>query len=65
MKIYVNSKEVETSARTLSELTTELALPTKGTAIAVNQKVVPRNTWEQHALTENDKIIIIKGTCGG
>lgn len=65
MKITVNSKEVETTSQTVAELAKELDLPEKGIALAINNGLVPRTDWERKSLTEGDKIIIIKATCGG
>ncbi len=65
MKITVNSKEVETTSQTIAELAKELDLPEKGIALAINNSLVPRTEWENKTLSEGDKIIIIKATCGG
>lgn len=65
MKITVNSKEVETTSQTVAELAKELDLPEKGIALAINNSLVPRTEWENKTLSEGDKIIIIKATCGG
>lgn len=65
MKITVNSKEVETTSQTVAELAKELDFPEKGIALAINNGLVPRTDWEGKSLTEGDKIIIIKATCGG
>lgn len=37
----------------------------KGIAIAVNNEVVPRDTWKTFKLTNGNKILIIKATQGG
>ncbi len=66
MKVQVNNKEVEiSSTATLTQLTALLELPTQGIAIAVNNKMIPRNEWENLALQENDHLVIIKAACGG
>ena len=65
MKIQINNKEVETKALTLSELAQEMALPEKGVAVAVNNKMVPRAQWADTALTEGIPVVIIKAACGG
>ena len=44
MKLTVNSKETEVKdGCTIAELSTFLALPEKGIAIAVNNRMVPRS----------------------
>lgn len=65
MKIIINNKETETKAVNLSELAAELALPAKGVAVAMSNKMVPRTEWEQTPLTEGASIVIIKAACGG
>ena len=48
MKLTVNSKETEVKdGCTIAELSTFLALPEKGIAIAVNNRMVPRIEWEK------------------
>jgi len=65
MQINVNNKPLSTTATSLSTLATELSLPEKGVAVAVNNKMVPRNQWEQTPLSEGMSVVIIKAACGG
>ncbi len=66
MKIQVNNKETELPAdATVGLLAARLDLPGKGTAIAVNNRLVPRTGWDTHVLNENDSVVIIKAACGG
>jgi len=37
----------------------------KGLAVAVNNAVIPRTTWDNFQLNENDTITIIRATQGG
>lgn len=37
----------------------------KGIAIAVNEKVIPRNEWAIFKLQNNDRVLMIKATQGG
>ena len=37
----------------------------KGMAIAVNQQIIPKSTWDQYTLNENDQVTIIHATQGG
>lgn len=37
----------------------------KGLAIAVNNQVIPKSTWDFYELKENDKVTIIRATQGG
>ena len=65
MQINVNNKPLSTTATSLGTLVTELSLPEKGVAVAVNNKMVPRNQWEQTPLSEGMSVVIIKAACGG
>lgn len=66
MKIQVNNKETELPAgATVSLLAARLDLPDKGTAIAVNNRLVPHIRWDSYLLVENDSVLIIKAACGG
>ncbi|HAZ74124.1 MAG TPA: thiamine biosynthesis protein ThiS [Rikenellaceae bacterium] len=65
MTVKVNNKEVHTNATTLSELASELALPEKGVAVAVSNKMIPRSEWQDTSLSEGVSIVVIRATCGG
>lgn len=65
MKIIVNNKEVNTMATTILELSTELSLPDRGVAVAVANKMIPREEWSSKKLSEGMSIIVIKAVCGG
>lgn len=65
MKIIINNKETETEAKNLGELAVEMALPEKGVAVAVSNKMVPRTEWANTMLAEGANIVIIKAACGG
>lgn len=66
MKLTVNNKETEVNdACTLSGLAEQLALPDKGVAIAVNNRMIPRTEWDTYTLQPNDSLVVIKAACGG
>ena len=65
MKVLVNNKETELNGSTVADLVRELALPEKGVAIALQNRIVPRTQWEQQPLQEGDLLVIIKAACGG
>ena len=65
MKININNKQHETQASTVSELATQLQLPAKGVAIAVDNQLKPRGSWGDVAIQEGASITIIKAACGG
>lgn len=66
MKLTVNNKETTVqNGCTVAALASQLALPEKGVAIAVNNKMVPRTSWEEQTLQPADNVVIIKAACGG
>lgn len=65
MHVLINNKEVATKAETIAQLLEELALPVTGTAVAVNNRLVPRGEWGDYALQEGVSLVIIKAACGG
>ncbi len=65
MKVNINSKTTETQSANLQQLATELRLDAKGVAMAVNNKIVPRDNWEGTPIVEGADIVIVKAFCGG
>ena len=65
MKVTINNKETETEALNVKQLADELTLPAKGIAIAVSNKMVPRDQWETTPVAAGADIVIIKAFCGG
>lgn len=65
MNIKINKKETEVKATSLQELATEISLPEKGVAVAVNNRMVTRADWNHTAINDGDNIVVIKAVCGG
>ena len=65
MKVNINNKATEVNATSLQQLATELSLPEKGVAVAVNNRMVTRTEWPQTTINEGDNIVVIKAVCGG
>lgn len=65
MKIRINNSERDTAAATLEQLAAELGLPSKGVALAIKNRMVPRSVWSDTPVTEGADIVIIKAVCGG
>lgn len=38
---------------------------TNGIAVAINQQVIPKSSWQTQKLQANDNIMVIKATPGG
>lgn len=66
MKLTVNNKETEVKdGCTVAALAAQWALPEKGVAIAVNNKMIPRTEWAARVLQPNESLVVIKAACGG
>ena len=66
LKINGTVHEYELEPATLSKLLEILDIGSvSGTAVAVNDRVVPRSTWADHRLNEGDRIEVIRATQGG
>ena len=66
MKVVINDKPQETSAKTVAELVKELGLNDQtAIAIAIGQQVIPRSSWTSFTLTENALVLIIRAAQGG
>lgn len=66
MIITVNNKETElTQGNTVADLAKQLELPEKGVAIALHNRMIPRDKWAEQTLQPNDSLVIIKAACGG
>nr|WP_238485342.1 sulfur carrier protein ThiS [Rahnella ecdela] len=50
---------------TLLALLDELALNSAGSALAVNQVIIPRDNWPAHLLEDGDEILLFQAIAGG
>ena len=67
MTIYVNNEPRELNiSSTLQDMLAACQVPSaRGLAIAVNNQVIARATWEKHPLQPGDKITLIRASKGG
>ena len=66
MKININQKEIEVQdSISVKELLDMQQIAIEGTAIAIDNKLVPKNEWNDRILTDGNKITIIRATFGG
>ncbi len=67
MEVFVNNVSQMVEANTTVEQLLEIVNidKSKGVAIAVNNQIVPKASWNSHILNENDKITLIRITQGG
>lgn len=67
MEIIINSRKKHipdsTTVENLMEIL-EVGKP-KGLAVAVNKKIVPRESWGNTTLQDSDEVIMIKAAQGG
>ena len=57
--------DVEEGCRTLAQLLGNEGLLAPGLAVAVENRVVPRQAWADTQLAEGMRITVIKAVCGG
>lgn len=66
IKIRVNSKPGELPyTMTVEQFLAHENVPSGGTAVAINGKIVRRHEWATRMIAEGDDIIIIKAAYGG
>jgi len=66
MAISVNDETLPfTPAMTLSVLIHQLDRDQPGTALAVNQTIIPRAQWETHQVQDGDAILLFQAIAGG
>ena len=66
MTIYINSKQQEIPEQiTIQEALSLLNITASGIALAINNDIISKHSWEQHHLKHQDKLTIIRATQGG
>ncbi|MGE9291017.1 MAG: sulfur carrier protein ThiS [Puniceicoccales bacterium] len=67
MKVTLNGESYDlTPDTTLVSFLQKLGQsPKPGTAVAVNQEVIPAAEWAEHLLNDGDTILLIQATQGG
>lgn len=66
MKVFINQEEKQINEKTsLSSLLESIDINPLGIAIAVNQTVIPKNSWDKFIINENDNVMLIRATQGG
>lgn len=59
-----NQVEIEESAN-LNQLMQTVNSNIDGVAIAINNQIIPKDSWDKQILNQNDNVLIIKATQGG
>lgn len=67
MKIDINNQPVEIpdDISDVESLMLWRKIPTIGTAVALNGKLVPHSKWKDTTLKDNDAIVVISAAYGG
>jgi sulfur carrier protein len=67
MNVFLNDEETQADpGQTVANLLQQLSLDnTRKLAVAVNETVIRRSDWSEHALKENDRILLIAPIPGG
>ncbi len=68
MKIRVNNEEHQLSSDncTLTDILRDKNIfAEKGVAVAVNNEIISKSSWDRHVLRENDNLLIITAAQGG
>lgn len=67
MKVEINRQCVEVDAETasLAQLLKKENLDQQGRAVAVNNRLAPRDSWESMMLEDGMKVTVIQAVCGG
>ncbi|MCA2015017.1 sulfur carrier protein ThiS [Vibrio tritonius] len=66
IQIFVNGQSLETIPNTsIRDLLRHLKIDQLGTAVALNQSVVPKSQWGEIELKEQDNLVTFHAVAGG
>ncbi|HHL2502247.1 TPA: sulfur carrier protein ThiS [Yersinia enterocolitica] len=66
INIVLNDQALEVECTiTVEKLLQQLNRHQPGTALAVNQVIIPRTDWEEYQLREGDNILLFQAIAGG
>ncbi|WP_336194512.1 sulfur carrier protein ThiS [Providencia stuartii] len=66
MRLIINDQPMEFSAPlTVTQLLAALQQTTAGTALAINQVIIPRHKWDSHTVNDQDNILLFQAIAGG
>lgn len=66
MQIFINNAPIEVNPKhNLAEILESRGIPAQGTAIAINNKVVPKALWGDTFVVEGCRLTVISAVCGG
>ncbi len=66
MEIFVNHSPVEVAVEaTVAEVLSQENIPAEGTAVAIENRVVPRSEWSTTRMQPGARLTVIRAVCGG
>nr|WP_206436284.1 sulfur carrier protein ThiS [Yersinia enterocolitica] len=66
VKISLNDELIELdNALTVNGLLTQLGYNQPGNALAINQTIIPHDSWNNHLLQDGDDILLFQAIAGG
>lgn len=67
MDVEINGHVVNVAheCHTLAQLLAQEGFTGVGQAVAINNRVVPRCSWDGYELAEGMKIVVVSAVCGG
>ncbi|HBL4693521.1 sulfur carrier protein ThiS [Citrobacter sedlakii] len=66
MHIVFNDEPIQCASElSVSDLLTQLNQLKPGTALALNQQILPREQWERQIVQEGDQILLFQVIAGG
>lgn len=66
MKIRLNDQQLELAQPlSVSTLLEQLERHQPGTALAINQIIIPRTDWANHLVQDGDDILLFQAIAGG
>lgn len=66
MRIFINSQPHEAEPQsTLENTLSQLNIDLEGSAIAINNQVVPKSDWAETLLNQDDAIMVFRAIAGG
>jgi sulfur carrier protein len=66
MKIRLNEQPLELAQPiSISALLQQLERHQPGTALAINQTIIPRTDWANHLVQDGDDILLFQAIAGG
>ncbi|APC10117.1 sulfur carrier protein ThiS [Providencia rettgeri] len=66
MHIIINDQPMDFDAPlTVNQLFAALQRQTAGTALAINQVIIPKSQWDSHVINDQDNILLFQAIAGG